>query len=94
MEPFIMLLLVAGGVYKRRWKCVMTLDMFYLQSFNKWLPFQSVQTIYIFLVLFLSFRAAWYLLDLYFLPSPQHKVLSLTLGQLIGATVLTVFRQV
>ena len=38
-----------------------------------------------------SFRAAWYLLDLYFLPS--HKVLSLTLGQLIGATVLTVFRQ-
>ena len=53
---------------------------------------QSDRTISISLVF--SFRAAWYLLDLYFLPSPQHKVLSLTMGQLIGATVLTVFRQV
>ena len=55
---------------------------------------QSKSKRFMFFLFCFSFRAAWYLLDLYFLPSPQHKVLSLTMGQLIGATVLTVFRQV
>ena len=38
-----------------------------------------------------SFRAAWYLLDIYFLP--QQEVLSLTVAQLIGLSVLIVFRR-
>ena len=37
-----------------------------------------------------SFRAAWYLLDIYFLP--EHEVLSLTLGQLIGLATLMATR--